>query len=238
MQNPSGHGRFPLCRARKGGEMTVTEQAEHALAGLPGRSRLTEMERRQALVGAAQRVFLAQGYAAANMDDVARAARMSKKTLYQLFPSKEALFEAVMSDHLAPLLATAPEEADGNLREGLISLMDRAAHLILNERHVGFFRLMAAEVQRAPELAEAFHRAGLGRGKGALDRCLAFHKANGRLRIEDTAVAAGMLFGLAIGEPHMMMVLGQSGAPSPEEVSARVVKAVDIFLMGTLIPEG
>jgi AcrR family transcriptional regulator len=39
------------------------------------------------------------------MDDVARGARMSKKTLYQLFPSKEALFEAVISDHLAPLIA-------------------------------------------------------------------------------------------------------------------------------------
>jgi AcrR family transcriptional regulator len=53
---------------------------------------------------------------------------MSKKTLYQLFSSKEALFEAVMADHLAPLLSSPrPEEAEGDLRDGLIALMERAA---------------------------------------------------------------------------------------------------------------
>ena len=63
-----------------------------------------------------------------------------------------------------------PEEADGDLREGLISLMERAAAHLLDDRHVGFFRLISAEVKRAPELAEAFHRSGPAKGKGALER--------------------------------------------------------------------
>jgi AcrR family transcriptional regulator len=108
--------------------MTASDLAEAGLSRTAGiRPRLPEAERRQALIRVAEDVFLAQGYAAANMDDVARGARMSKKTLYQLFSSKEALFEAVMTDHLAPLLESTPEEAEGDLREGLIALMERAA---------------------------------------------------------------------------------------------------------------
>jgi hypothetical protein len=90
-------------------------------------------------------------------------------------------------------------------------------------------------VKRAPELAEAFHRAGPAQGKGALERCLAIHAARGQLRIDDPAVAAGMLFGLAIGEPHMRMILGQREAPTAEEISNRVTNAVDIFLNGALV---
>ncbi|WP_165585297.1 TetR/AcrR family transcriptional regulator [Roseococcus sp. SYP-B2431] len=206
-------------------------------AGVPAagpRPRLPEAERRQAILRVAESVFLAQGYAATNMDDVARGARMSKKTLYQLFSSKEALFEAVMTEHLAPLLVATPEEAEDDLRKGLIALLDRAATHLLDERHAGFFRLISAEVKRTPELAEAFHRAGPARGKGALERYLAAQAARGNLRLEDPEEAAGMLFGLAIGEPHMRMILAQRHAPGPEEISARVARAVDIFLNGTL----
>nr|WP_314074593.1 TetR/AcrR family transcriptional regulator [uncultured Roseococcus sp.] len=201
------------------------------------RPRLPEAERRQALLRAAQGIFLAQGYAAANMDDVARGVRMSKKTLYQLFSSKEALFEAVLVDHLAPLLAIAPEEEENDLREGLIAILKRAAEHLLDERHIGFFRLITAEVHRAPELAEAFHRAGPGRGKGVLERYLASQAARGRIQVDDAARMAGMLFGLTIGEPHMRMLLGLCGPPGEEEISERVTRAVDIFLGGTLVRE-
>lgn len=235
MQKSAEHGSLAALGVERE-EMASHRLEEAGASGAAGpRPRLPEAERRQALINAAQCVFLAQGYAAANMDDVARGARMSKKTLYQLFSSKEALFEAVMTDHLAPLLEATPEEADGDLREGLISLMERAAAHLLDDRHVGFFRLISAEVKRAPELAEAFHRSGPAKGKGALERCLATHAARGRLRITDTATAAGMLFGLAIGEPHMRMILGQREAPTAEEISARVAEAVDIFLNGTLV---
>ena len=218
-----------------GGDMSRSGLAQTSPAPPPGpRPRLPEAERRQALIRAAEDIFLAQGYAAANMDDVARSARMSKKTLYQLFSSKEALFEAVMKEHLAPL-QVSPEEYAGDLREGLIALMELAATHLLNGRHIGFFRLISGEVKRAPELAEAFHRAVPTQGKGALERCLAIHAARGDLNIEDPAEAAGMLFGLAIGEPHMRMMLGQCDAPSPEEVSRRVLNAVEIFLNGTAV---
>jgi len=202
-------------------------------ASLPRRRRPADAERRQELIQAAEAVFLQQGFAAANMDDVARGARMSKKTLYQLVPSKEALFEAVIWDHLAPLIAFTPEEEGDDPRISLTALLLMAAERLLDWKHIGMFRLVSGEGRRSPELVRAFHRAGPGRGEGSLERCIAAHARRGKLQVEDAREAAGMLFGMAMGKMHMMLVLGLREQPSPEEIAGQVQRAIEIFLRGT-----
>jgi AcrR family transcriptional regulator len=197
------------------------------------RRRPADPERRQELIKAAETVFLQQGFAAANMDDVVRGARMSKKTLYQLFPSKEALFEAVIADHLAPLITFTPEEEGDDPRDSLTALLLMAAKRLLDWKQIGMFRLISGEGARSPELAQAFHRAGPGRGEGSLERCIAAHARKGKLQVHDPGEAAGMLFGMAIGKMHMMLMLGLREQPSPEEIASQVERAVEIFLHGT-----
>ncbi|WP_431282558.1 TetR/AcrR family transcriptional regulator [Humitalea sp. 24SJ18S-53] len=216
--------------------MTAIASATIEAAESATRRRLTEADRRLELVRVAEDVFLAQGYTAANMDDVARGARMSKKTLYQIFASKAALFEAVIADHLAPLKASAPEEQGDDPRAALTTLLEMAARHLLERRQIGIFRLISAEGKRAPELAEAFHRAGPGGGEGSLERCIAAHARRGHLRVEDPGEAASMLFGMAIGKMHMMLLLGLRQQPEAEEIASMVARAVDIFLRGTLLP--
>jgi len=72
----------------------------------PGRgARLPRTVRRQQLLGAAQQVFVAQGYHAAAMDDIAERAGVSKPVLYQHFPSKLELYLALLDEHAADLVA-------------------------------------------------------------------------------------------------------------------------------------
>jgi AcrR family transcriptional regulator len=167
-------------------------------ATLPRRP--SEAERRAALVEAAEAIFLAQGYGATSMDDVAQAVGMSKKTLYQVFPSKEALFEAVVERFCAPMQVEAETAIPGD-RAALERLLGDIAHHILSLRSVALFRVLAAEVKRAPELAAAVER-NRGRKANALQRWLAEQAASGWLRISDPEEAAGMLVGMVIGEPH------------------------------------
>lgn len=190
--------------------------------------RLSEVERRAMLVEAAEGVFLAQGYAAASMDDVAQAAGMSKKTLYQLFPSKEALFDAVVERFCAPIQAATEPAIPGD-HAALIRLLEDVAHLILSPRSVALFRVITSEVKRAPELAAALER-NRGRKTSALQAWLAEQAAAGWLRIEDAEETAGMLIGMVIGEPHMLMLLGMRPAPTDAELAARIRLAVSIFL--------
>lgn len=68
-------------------------------------ARLPRSARRVQLLGAAREVFVAQGYHAAAMDEIAERAGVSKPVLYQHFPGKRELYIALIEQHTAELLA-------------------------------------------------------------------------------------------------------------------------------------
>ncbi|CAO5182367.1 HTH-type transcriptional activator FasR [Frankia sp. AiPs1] len=86
--------------------------AEPASPGTrPGRTpRLPRTARRFQLLGAAREVFVAQGYHAAAMDEIAERAGVSKPVLYQHFPGKLELYLALLEEHSTQLV-NAVEEA-------------------------------------------------------------------------------------------------------------------------------
>jgi hypothetical protein len=103
-----------------------------------GRPRqIGETERRQLLLDAAEQVFVDQGYTAASMDDIARRAGMSKKTLYQIFDTKESLFAAVIASRreaLAAIFGADELSAERDPREALHSFMTKLAGFVLAPR--------------------------------------------------------------------------------------------------------
>src|SRR6516164_8381709 len=80
--------------------VTTTPQARHAA------NRLPKPARRRQLLATAQEVFVAQGYHAAAMDDIAERAGVSKPVLYQHFPGKLELYLALLDESVAALTAT------------------------------------------------------------------------------------------------------------------------------------
>jgi AcrR family transcriptional regulator len=71
----------------------------------PGRTaRLPRHARRLQLLGAAREVFVAQGYHAAAMDEIAERAGVSKPVLYQHFPGKLDLYLALLDEHAGQLV--------------------------------------------------------------------------------------------------------------------------------------
>ncbi len=75
-------------------------------------TRLPRQARRQQLLGAAQEVFVAQGYHNAAMDDIADRAGVSKPVLYQHFPSKLELYLALLDEHADDLVAKVRQALD------------------------------------------------------------------------------------------------------------------------------
>ena len=67
-------------------------------------TRLPRSARRKQLLGAAQEIFVAQGYHAAAMDDIAERAGVSKPVLYQHFPGKLDLYLALLDQHATELV--------------------------------------------------------------------------------------------------------------------------------------
>src|SRR5579859_2563847 len=133
------------------------------------KGRMPDEQRRTQLIDAAETVFLERGFHAATMDDIARQAGMSKKTVYQVFPAKAALFEALLMDRCSIFIVMS--EDDGRPpRAALTDMLCRSVAHAVTERQIALLRLMVAETPRSPEITAALERLGLGRGKGGLEK--------------------------------------------------------------------
>jgi AcrR family transcriptional regulator len=198
-------------------------------AAVCGRPRqMLEAERRRQLIAAAADLFLHRGYHATTMDDVARCAGMSKKTVYQVFSSKSELFDALLADWFAPF--TAPIEADDRPpRQVLTEALFRLANFALSERQVLLMRLLIAETSCSEEIATALDRQCIGRGKGALEQWLAAQAAAGVLTIDNPKEAANMLFFSAVGDFLMRLLLRKRPEPTSDEIAARIAYTVAAF---------
>lgn len=112
----------------------------------------------QILTGATQ-VFLQRGYERASMDRIAKAAGVSKQTLYSHFADKEDLFVALVNKmsrrRLEESFGSVPLK--GKPRDVLHVLAKTTlTQLSADEEYHDFLRLMVAESKRFPELVEKF----------------------------------------------------------------------------------
>jgi len=121
--------------------------------------------KRRAILDVAHDVFLAQGYAATSMSEIAAKLGGSKGTLYNYFRSKEELFSAFMSDVCSDQAAIyfdplTPIGEGKSVRESLIDLGVSLLDFLLQDDFIAVHRLVVAEADRFPELGRLFYEAG------------------------------------------------------------------------------
>ncbi len=126
----------------------------------PARQRRKET-RPQELLDAALRLFVEKGFAATRAEEVARAAGVSKGTLYLYYPSKEELFKAVVRCNLTSLIAEGLEilaDYRGSSSDLLVTLMQTWWDRVGETPAAGIHKIVLSEVRNFPELA-AFYTA-------------------------------------------------------------------------------
>src|SRR5580692_7727547 len=122
----------------------------------------SESPKRRAILNAATDLFAARGYGAVSMDAIARAADVSKATLYAHFESKDRLFATIVQvaclEHIMPA-DELPDDAtpDGELEDdaALRAIGTRILRFFLRDRSLAIHRLVIAESVRFPELGRA-----------------------------------------------------------------------------------
>ncbi len=84
------------------------------------------MTREAEILNVGRQILLSEGLRAITTDEVARRARVSKKTLYNLFPSKDALVEAVVVSYIQANLARWDEalEKEDSAMDRIIASLD------------------------------------------------------------------------------------------------------------------
>nr|WP_255528987.1 TetR/AcrR family transcriptional regulator C-terminal domain-containing protein [Roseomonas rosulenta] len=158
--------------------------------------------------------------------------------MYQVFPSKAALFEGTIAATLVPVALDTELEREPDLRRALTGILAAAARHLLAAQQIGIYRLVIGERHCSPELAEVTHRVLTSRGSSALERRLTAEAAAGRLRFSSPTVAARMLYGMVLGSAQIRLLLGVRDPLEPGEIASLAEEAVALFLDGAVVREG
>jgi AcrR family transcriptional regulator len=200
----------------------------------PARRRAAPEVRQADILDAALSEFASHGFEGARMEDVARRARVSKGTVYLYYPTKQALFEALVRRDVAPRIGATSaflKSYEGSLRLALIQVTDMAVAAIQFSRLPIYPKLLIAESQRFPDLAVFYRREVVGEMLGGLESL--FERALQRGEI--SGVAPEMAAHLFIA-PLLKSILWELVFAPVEEVPfppAPYLKAhVEVFLRG------
>ena len=221
--------------------MAVRTQAAGAGAEPSRRRRLAPAERLPLLLAAALEEFAERGYAGASMAAAAARAGVTKGLIYHYFPGKAELFRAVVDDCLQPVFGEAERLIagfEGSKAELLRGLIDLAyARIAAERRERILFRLIIAEADRFPELADFYEAEVLSRALALVGGVLRAGAASGEFRPE-AAEAAGLapvVLAPAIMASIWQMILGEARAP---DLDAMRRAHVDAVLRGLLREPG
>jgi TetR/AcrR family transcriptional regulator, mexJK operon transcriptional repressor len=191
---------------------------------------------RAAIVEAAAEVFLERGYVATRVGDVASRAGVARRTIHNLYETKEQLFHAALTEALDTAERFSLEVADplgggDDVEDWLRDTGLRLARAVLGGRIVPLRRLLIAEAARFPELARDYYERAPGRVMTALAGALRRFDERGALRVEDPPMAAEHFAFLVIGASLDRALFDADGTRlSPEAVESRATAGVDAFL--------
>ncbi|MFO1055778.1 MAG: TetR/AcrR family transcriptional regulator [Dongiaceae bacterium] len=113
---------------------------------------------REAIVDAAERLFLERGFGAVSMDELAEAAGVARRTLYNQFSSKEEIFREMLLRFIARYEEILPPgvEAAGDVEDVLRLVARGIVKLHRRPEYLGFFRMVVADSRQFPWIADAF----------------------------------------------------------------------------------
>jgi len=193
-------------------------------------TRLTD-RKRAAIVEAAVAEFRAAGYEATSMDRVAASAGVSKRTVYNHFPSKEALFGHIVEDMMARGSdeGATPYRADAPLRAQLLELVQHKLRLLHDPDFSDLARVAIAAGMHSPDLARELMQR-LGQREHAMTTWVRAAVADGRLRATDPAFAAMQLESLIKGFAFWPQLAMAQPLLDDARQEAVATSAVDMFL--------
>lgn len=187
------------------------------------------------LLDSAMTLFSEHGYAGASMDQIAKRAGASTKTLYSRFTNKSEILEAVIMRNVQRTVADVlrgfalrPEESEP--REYLTRFAMQVGLANLAEETAGIMRVSFAEGHRFPVLAKLY-RETTGRGVDAVSNALSLWRENGVLEFdEDPRDLGKLVFGMLTDVMRIRAVMGDPMGKA--ELQRHVDLGVDIFLRG------
>lgn len=198
---------------------------------MPGSTIVKGRKFDQVLAGA-RKVFFEQGYEGASVDEIAKAAGVSKATLYSYFPEKRAmLLEVARQEFLRQADAAEAVVSLEAPPEKVLPVIARilTEHLV-SKFGVQLFRLSVAESGRFPAIGHEYYRSGPDMLRNRISDYLARCVTRGELDIDDVELAADQFSELCSTDNHDRALFGLGDTITPDRIDRTVTGAVEVFL--------
>ena len=193
--------------------------------------------KRLAILDAAAKLFVANGFGATSMDAIAAEARVSKRTVYSHFENKETLFAAIMEEACArqggqescPLCdegAVANESVQEMIRRAAVHLLT----IICADETTELFRVVMGESGRFPELGRTFYENGPGWILKVVAEYLQVAADAGKIDIDDPVLASRRFLGLVVDPIKLELTLAVRPAPDKAEIDMLAQQGAAAFM--------
>lgn len=181
---------------------------------------------RTRLLTAAQKSFLEEGYRA-SVDRIAARAGVAKQTFYNHFQGKADLFGEVIRQATSDLLIALDEDGH-DLCDRLTRFGSVYREKSLSPDGLCFYRVLAAESARFPDLAKTVYRTGPARTTARLAAVLETAMEQGLMRKEDARFAATTFLSMLVGAERTEFLF--SGKPPARPNANQASRIVECFL--------
>lgn len=184
------------------------------------------------VIAGAREVFLRHGFEGASVDDIAKAAKVSKATLYSYFSNKQFLFMEVTQRECQRQADTAIEavDLDAPIEAQLTGVATQMVDFITSDFGRSTFRVCVSESERFPSLGQSFYESGPLMVRTHMVGLLQLAVARGDLAIEDFALAADQLAELCKADLFPRMMFNITATFSKAEKDRVIHGAVQMFL--------
>lgn len=194
---------------------------------------MVQASKREKILETAGNLFIKHGFQAVSMEQIALTVPVSKPTLYAHFKDKRDLFSAVVAARCDRALLTLKEgiENDVSLEEGLHAFGHHFLDMLLAPSSLQLHRVMVAESESFPEMAQMFYETGPKKMHALLKDFLVGARKNKNIVIADPDMSADIFISMLKGRTHLKCLLGFEKSVKVDKDTI-VQSAVHIFLNG------
>ena len=187
-------------------------------------------ETRTAILRAARPIMLRDGLGGTTLDRLAAEGGIAKMTLYRHFPSKEALFEGLVTatcESMREGLENAPTaDMDKPIANRLADELRAFTSALIEPDGLALYRLIVADGWRFPELARVFDQSGMR----VIRRRIAELLETGGVPADQSRQVAAELVALALGDAYQRAILGIAEGGDGEAFARQIDVAVEYGL--------
>jgi TetR/AcrR family transcriptional repressor of mexJK operon len=194
--------------------------------------RVPDIRKRAAILQAAMKLFLQNGFTKTSMAMIASEAVVTKQTIYAHFGDKDKLFQNIIEElakkHAPP---SGLFGGDGASIEVVLHNLGAAfLNMVSSKEGIAATQLVIAEAFRHQRLAQHYYESGPRRILNLLAAYLEDQVKAGKLHIRYPLSAASYFFAMLKGNYYLRILLNSKPKPLPEEKEAHVRECVTIFM--------